>query len=77
MPHVIVVDIDNITDRKAATQAFETNKDDLKEVEAVLTDGGYTGESFANSIWESADAKVKLAKRSELHKFAFFVCIIL
>ena len=63
LPHVIAVDIANITDRKAATQAFETNKDDLKEVEAVLTDCGYTGESFANSIWESIDAKVKLAKR--------------
>ena len=70
LPHVISVNTANVTDRKAATQAFETNKDDLKEVETVLADGGYTGESFAKSIEESIDAKVEIAKRSELHKFA-------
>ena len=70
LPHVIAVDTANVTDRKAATEAFETNKDDLKEVETVLTDGGYTGERFAQSIRESIDAKVEVAKRSELHRFA-------
>ncbi len=64
------MDTANVTDRKAATEAFETNKDDLKEVETVLTDGGYTGERFAQSIRESIDAKVEVAKRSELHRFA-------
>ena len=70
LPHVIGVNTANVTDRKAATQAFDTHKDDLKEVEAVLADGGYTGESFAKSIKESIEAKVEVAKRSELHKFA-------
>ncbi len=70
LPHAIAVDTANTTDRNAATQAFEVNKDDFKEVETVLTDGGYTGEKFANSIRKSIDAKVEVAKRSELHKFA-------
>jgi transposase len=35
-----------------------------------LADGGYTGENFANTLRESIDAKVEVAKRSELHKFA-------
>ena len=70
LPHVIGVNTANLTDRKAATQAFDAHKDDLKEVEAVLADGGYCGESFAKSIKETIGAKVEVAKRSELHKFA-------
>lgn len=70
LPHVIGVNTANVTDRTAATQAFETNKDDLKKVKTVLADGGYIGERFANSIGECIDAKVEVAKRSELHKFA-------
>ena len=70
LPHVTGVNTANVTDRKAAIEAFETHKDDLKKVETVLSDGGYTGESFAKSIRESIDAKVEVAKRSELHKFA-------
>ena len=40
LPHVIAVDTANVTDRNAAAQAFEINKDDLKAVETVLVDGG-------------------------------------
>ena len=70
LPHVIGVNTADVTDRNAASEAFEANKDDLKKVETVLVDGGYTGESFAQSIRGSIDAKVQVAKRSELHKFA-------
>ena len=63
LPHLISVNTANVTDRKAAAQAFETNKDEFKEVSTVLTDGGYTGENFAKAIKESIDAKVEVARR--------------
>lgn len=60
----------NVTDRQAAIKLPLQSKDDLKKVETVLADGGYTETSFAESIKETIDAKVEVAKRSELHKFA-------
>jgi len=35
-----------------------------------LCDGGYTGDDFANKIYELTGAKVQVAKRPELHTFA-------
>ena len=70
LPHAIGVSTANVKDRQAGVEALETHKDDLKKVEMVLVDGGYSGEAFAQSVQESIDAKVEVAKRSELHKFA-------
>ena len=36
----------------------------------ILVDGGYSGEKFAEEVKELLDAKVEVAKRSELHTFA-------
>ena len=70
LPHAIGVSTANVNDRQAGVEALETHKDDLKKVETVLVDGGYSGEAFAQCVQESIDAKVEVAKRSELHKFA-------
>lgn len=44
--------------------------DHLSMLKKVLADGGYTGESFANTIKNLSGADVKIVKRSELHAFA-------
>ena len=49
---------------------FEHNKNNLSDVINVLTDGGYTGEKFADEVMNILEANVEVAKRSELHKFA-------
>jgi transposase len=41
----------------------------LSRCEKVLTDGGYTGEDFADSIHDLIGAEVEVVKRNELHKF--------
>ena len=38
-------------------------------VENVLTDGGYTGKTFADNVKTILGATVEVAKRSDLHKF--------
>lgn len=39
-------------------------------MQAVLADGGYTGEPFATATLQLLGATVEIAKRSELHTFA-------
>jgi len=39
-------------------------------LQTVLCDWGYTGDDFANKIYELTGAKVQVANRSELHTFA-------
>jgi transposase len=51
-------------------QAFDRHKDNLRAVENVLADGGYTGDPFAAGVQEILGASVEIAKRNELHKFA-------
>lgn len=70
LPHAIAVTTANVTDRDAAIEAFEDYKGDLEKVKKVLTDGGYTGEPFAEAVLDTINAEVEIAKRSELHKFA-------
>jgi transposase len=42
----------------------------LSSIQTVLGDGGYTGENFAADIRKLTGAKVEIALRPELHKFA-------
>ena len=70
LPHMIHVTTANITDRAGALEAFHLHKGNLTKVENILVDGGYTGEPFANGVYETLGATVEIAKRSELHKFA-------
>ena len=69
-PHAIHVTTAEITDRMGALEAFSLHKTSLSNVQNVLADGGYTGENFASSVQEIIGAKVEIAKRNELHKFA-------
>ena len=49
---------------------FSAQGSSLFTIQTVLADGGYTGENFAQSVFELIGAKVEVAKRSELHTFA-------
>lgn len=69
LPHALEITTANITDRKGAIKSFEKHKKDLKKVRKVLADGGYTGEPFKKKVKKVLNAKVEIAKRSELHKF--------
>ena len=63
----------NVTDRNGAIEMTEYYRDVTTNLDSVLkylVDGGYTGDSFADSIKELVGAQVEVAKRSELHTFA-------
>jgi len=70
IPHAIAITTANVTDRVGALIAIDRNINNLTHVQKVLTDGGYTGETFAAAIKEKLQADVQVAKRSELHTFA-------
>ena len=69
LPHAFEVTTANVTDRQGAIDAFETHGENLEDVEAVLADGGYTGQPFADAVKEILGATVEIAKRNELHTF--------
>lgn len=48
---------------------IEQFKENLSIVKNVLTDGGYTGETFEKQVKDLIDAKVEVVKRNELHMF--------
>ena len=60
----------DVTDREGALMACRFHKAALSKVNNVLTDGGYTGQPFADAIHNILGATVEVAKRSELHTFA-------
>ena len=70
LPHAIGVTTANVTDRKGALTLLTHSRNFLTNVAAVLVDGGYTGDVFANGVKDIIDAEVQVAKRSELHTFA-------
>ena len=59
----------NITDRAGSLEAFCVHKENLRDVQNVLVDGGYSGEQFAGLVQELLGASVEVAKRNELHTF--------
>ena len=69
LPHAIHITTANVTDRTGAILMFEASQENLTEVQNVLVDGGYTGESFANKVNEILGSTVEVVKRNELHKF--------
>lgn len=69
LPHAIYVTTANVTDRSGAILMLENSKDNLTAVQNILTDGGYTGEKFADKVNEILGATVEVVKRDELHKF--------
>ena len=70
LPHAVAVTTANVTDRKGALEAFDRCRANLKGVQSVLADSGYTGQPFAGAVKEALGATVQIAKRSELHTFA-------
>lgn len=69
LPHAIEVTTADVTDRDGAILMVEREKENLSEVENLLTDGSYTGETFASRIKDLIDATVEVVKRNELHTF--------
>lgn len=70
LPHAIAVTTADVNDRNGALLLFLLHEEGLSEVRKVLADGGYTGERFENMVHQILGAKVEIAKRHELHKFA-------
>ncbi len=71
LPYAAMVTTANVTDRDGAIQMFShPTYHVIPSLQTVLGDGGYTGENFANKIFDLTGANVQIAKRSELHSFA-------
>ena len=69
LPHAIHITTANVTDREGAVAMIGISRENLKNVENVLVDGGYSGEKFSLEIKNIIGATVEVAKRNELHKF--------
>jgi transposase len=69
LPHDICITTADITDREGSITMFKSDSENFSRVENVLADGGYTGKKFSNSVKETINASVEVAKRNELHKF--------
>jgi transposase len=70
LPHALQVTTANVTDRAGALTMFSLHQADLCQVQKVLVDGAYTGESFAGAMKELVGASVEVVQRHELHTFA-------
>ena len=69
LPHAIHVTTANVTDRAGALAMFDQRGADLRQVQKVLVDGGYTGKPFATAVQSLLGASVEVVKRNELHTF--------
>ena len=70
LPHALGITTANITDRKGAISTLTEHQENLSDMRKLLTDGGYSGEPFANEVKKLVGAEVEVAKRNELHKFS-------
>ncbi|MEL6723363.1 MAG: IS5 family transposase, partial [Pseudomonadota bacterium] len=70
LPHAIAVTTADVTDREGALMACRFDRTRLSEVNNMMTDGGYTGQRFADAVYDILGATVEVAKRNELHTFA-------
>jgi transposase len=70
LPHFIAVTTAEVTDRQGALAGMGNDAPALDGVQAVLVDGGYTGQPFAREVSRLLGAEVTVAKRNELHTFA-------
>ena len=69
LPHAIHVTTANVTDRAGALAMFDRRRENLRQVQQVLVDGGYTGKPFAEGVQSLLGAAVAVVKRNELHRF--------
>lgn len=70
LPHAIRVTTANISDKAGAIEMLGNAREHLSSVAAVLCDGGYVGQPFADAVKECINAEVQIVKRNELHTFA-------
>ena len=72
LPHAILVTTADVTDRDGAVRMISRccdASDYLDLLKKVMTDGGYTGEKFAEAVKSVCGAEVEVVKRNELHTF--------
>ena len=69
LPHAIHVTTAHVTDRAGALAMFDRRRENLRQVQQVLVDGGYTGKPFAEGVQSLLGAVVAVVKRNELHRF--------
>src|SRR5262245_15098619 len=62
LPHAIEVTTADVTDREGAIDMAGREQESLSEVENVLVDGGYSGEPFAEAIWNILGSRVEVVK---------------
>ena len=70
IPHALHVPTADINDREGALAMFRQAGFALSDVLNILADAGYTGDNFANAVFQLLGAGTQIAKRPELHKFA-------
>ena len=64
LPHAVAVTAAKATGRNGALAAIDRCKPNLKSVESVPVDGGYTGQPFADSAMQQFEATVQAVKRN-------------
>jgi len=69
LPHAIEITTADINDRSGAIKMIDNNKKNLSKVQAILGDGGYTWNKFADKMKDILGCEVEITKRSELYKF--------
>ena len=72
LPHVIPLTTADVTDRDGAVRMISRccdATDYLDLLKKIMTDGGYTGEKFAETVKSVCGAEVEVVKRNELHTF--------
>ena len=71
LPHAIAVTTAEVSDREGALQALKRCKPNLRRVQSLLCDGGYSGKPFAEGVREilGEQVTVQIAKRNNLHTF--------
>ena len=71
LPHAVALTTAEVTDRKGALVALERCKPRLSQVQSLLCDSDYVGQSFAQNVCDilGEHVTVQIAKRNELHTF--------
>ena len=62
LPHAIHVTTAHVTDRAGALAMFDRRRENLRQVQQVLVDGGYTGKPFAEGVQSLLGAAVAVVK---------------
>ena len=60
--HAMAVTTANVTDRIGALTTITIYQNDLKDVQKLLVDGGYSGAPFAEAVENLIAAKIQIAK---------------